>query len=133
MTPVILESPYAGDTPLHLRYLRAAIRDSLLRGEAPYASHHLYTAPGVLRDDLPEEREAGIVAGFAWRALASKTVFYVDYGWSIGMVRAREHASRINQPYEMRVLEAGWLYRQLEREAAGTALGFWLKSMGEDR
>ena len=47
---VILESPYAGDVETNLRNARAAMRDCLLRGEAPYASHLLYTQPGVLDD-----------------------------------------------------------------------------------
>lgn len=130
MIPVILESPYAGDTPLHLRYLRACIRDSLLRGEAPYASHHLYTAPGVLRDELDDERERGLVAGFAWRQFAQKSVFYLDYGWSMGMVRGREAAVRLGQACEFRVLGDSWMIAQLAREAAGLALGHWVKSFG---
>ena len=53
MTRVIVESPYAGDIEKNMRYLRACIRDCLLRGETPYASHALYTQDGVLRDDIP--------------------------------------------------------------------------------
>jgi hypothetical protein len=50
MKRVILESPFAGDVERNLRYARAALRDSLHRGEAPLASHLLYTQPGVLLD-----------------------------------------------------------------------------------
>jgi hypothetical protein len=64
-TPVILESPYAGDVEANMRYARAAMRDSLMRGEAPFASHLLYTQEGVLLDSVPEERTLGIEAGFA--------------------------------------------------------------------
>ena len=32
---VVLESPYAGDVARNVRYARACLRDSLLRGEAP--------------------------------------------------------------------------------------------------
>ena len=44
MTPptmrlVVVESPYAGDVEANLAYLRRAMRDCLLRGEAPFASH----------------------------------------------------------------------------------------------
>lgn len=63
---VVVESPYAGDVERNLRYLRAALRDCLLRGEAPYASHAIYTQPGVLDDDIPSERTRGIHAGLAW-------------------------------------------------------------------
>ena len=70
MRLVIIESPYAGNVPLNLLYLRACMRDCLSRGEAPFASHALYTQPGVLDDGDPAERAHGIEAGFAWRAVA---------------------------------------------------------------
>lgn len=129
MIPVILESPYAGETPLHLRYLRACMRDCLLRGEAPYASHHLYTAPGVLRDEVPEERELGILAGFEWRRLAQYTVFYEDLGWSRGMERARHACWSRKDPFEKRTLGPNWLAEQIEREKAGEAAEQWIKSV----
>lgn len=70
MKRVILESPYAGDTAedveRNLTYAREALRDSLLRGEAPIASHLLYTQKGVLDDRIREERGLGIAAGVAW-------------------------------------------------------------------
>ena len=52
MKLVILESPFAGDVKRNTAYARAALRDSLLRGEAPIASHLLYTQDGVLDDAL---------------------------------------------------------------------------------
>jgi hypothetical protein len=61
MIPVVIESPYAGDVERNLRYVRACMRDCLLRGEAPYASHALYTQPDVLCDEIPEERQYGQV------------------------------------------------------------------------
>jgi hypothetical protein len=85
MIPVIVESPYAGNVPLHEAYARACMADCLARGEAPYASHLLYTQPGVLDDANPEERQLGIDAGFAWRPLAARTVVYTDLGISSGM------------------------------------------------
>jgi hypothetical protein len=85
MRRVIIESPYAGNTALNVRYLRACLRDCLLRGEAPFASHGLYTQEGVLQDDLPLERAIGIQAGFAWRIYADATVVYTDLGISSGM------------------------------------------------
>ena len=96
MRRVIIESPFAGKTEHErepkLRYLRACMRDSLLRGEAPFASHGLYTQPGVLDDNVPAEREHGIQAGFAWRNVADGTVFYHDLGWSRGMLAGWEDA-----------------------------------------
>lgn len=82
----------AAESSLHARYLAAALRDCVLRGETPYASHGLLTLPGVLRDDVPEERELGIRAGFAWREAAHGTVFYTDLGWSSGMRAGEKHA-----------------------------------------
>lgn len=67
MRLVILESPYAGDVEKHVAYARACVRDSLSRGEAPIASHLLYTQPGILRDEVSKERQWGIDAGLAWR------------------------------------------------------------------
>jgi hypothetical protein len=101
---VIIESPYKGNTDLNIAYLRACMRDSLLRGEAPFASHGLYTQPGVLVDDIPSDRALGIEAGFAWRASAAKTVFYTDLGWSGGMNYGRQHCERNGLPFECRGL-----------------------------
>jgi hypothetical protein len=114
---VAIESPFmrTGDTHdqrkeslrRNLRYLRAAMRDCIERGEAPFASHGLYTQPGVLDDDNPEQREAGILAGFAWASSAEARVVYVDLGISPGMQRGIDHAVAIGQPVEMRRIP-GW-------------------------
>jgi len=58
---------------------------SLLRDEAPIASHLLYIQKGILDDDIPHERQHGIDAGLAWRKVAEKTVVYTDMGISDGM------------------------------------------------
>ena len=67
---VILETPYAAPTPdgiaRNLRYARAALRDCILKGDAPIASHLLLTQPGVLDDQNPTERAMGIEAGLTW-------------------------------------------------------------------
>jgi len=81
------------------------MRDCLLRGESPFASHGLYTQPGVLDDSIPEEREAGIVAGFVWRYVASMTVVYTDLGISRGMQLGIEHSQKIGVRVEMRQLD----------------------------
>jgi hypothetical protein len=105
---VVIESPYAGDVERNLRYLRACLRDSLLRGEAPFASHGLYTQPGVLRDEVPGEREHGIAAGFAWRSAAELTAVYVDLGTSDGMTRGIMDAVNRGAPVEWRALGQAW-------------------------
>lgn len=88
---VVIESPYAGDIEKNVRYARAAMADSLARGEAPIASHLLYTQEGILNEGVPAERKRGILAGMAWAARADLVAFYVDHGWSGGMVLAWRH------------------------------------------
>lgn len=85
MKRVVIESPYAGDVAANEGYARLAVRDSLLRGEAPIASHLLYTQPGVLNDDIPRERDLGMRAGFAWTRCADLVAVYVNRGVSDGM------------------------------------------------
>jgi hypothetical protein len=85
MRLVIVESPFAGDIERNLRYLRACLRDCLKRGEAPYASHAIYTQPGVLDDGDAAERKHGIEAGFEWRKVSEATCVYTDLGVSTGM------------------------------------------------
>ena len=108
MRRVILESPYAGNVELNERYARACMADCLRRGEAPYASHLLYTQPGVLDDLVPEQRKLGIDAGFAWRDVAEATVVYDDLGISTGMKYGIEHAERGGKPIEYRRLGGEW-------------------------
>ncbi|WP_245457999.1 hypothetical protein [Mesorhizobium sp. M6A.T.Cr.TU.016.01.1.1] len=104
---VILESPYAGEVERNVAYARAALRDCLKRGDAPAASHLLYTQPGVLDDDDPAERATGIGAGLAWGRKAEATVVYTDRGISRGMVAGIERAHADGRPVEYRTLE-GW-------------------------
>lgn len=104
MRLVIVESPYAGHVEENVNYARAALADCLRRGEAPIASHLLYTQPGVLDDNKPEERALGIAAGLAWRTVSDVAVFYVDHGWSRGMLAAREIYEKEGKPFEIRWL-----------------------------
>lgn len=82
---VVIESRYAGDTQLHRAYGCAVLRDCLLRGEAPFASHMLYTQPGVLDDANPADRKLGMTAGLCWTDVADVVVVYTDHGISDGM------------------------------------------------
>jgi hypothetical protein len=104
---VIIESPYAGDVATNVAYARAAVRDSLLRGEAPIASHLLYTQDGVLRDGVPEERRQGIDAGLAWGKVADATVVYTDLGMSSGMRYGIASAGTAGRRIEFRTIP-GW-------------------------
>ena len=104
MKRVILESPYAGDVERNLEYGRACLRDSLMRGESPIASHLLYTQSGVLDDDNPTERRLGIEAGLAWCESSEGTVVYADHGISKGMVYGIKIAIGAGKPVEFRYL-----------------------------
>lgn len=108
MRRVIVESPYHAETPegvdLNVAYARACVRDSVLHGEAPIASHLLFTQPGILDDRKPDERAKGIAAGLAWRAVADLTVFYTDLGWSRGMREAFSLCVAEGRPYALRAI-----------------------------
>jgi len=104
---VVLESPYAGDVAENERYARAALHDCLMRGEAPIASHLLYTQPGVLNDLNPAERQHGIDAGLAWGRVAEATVVYTDRGMSGGMKYGIANAESAGRPVELRTVP-GW-------------------------
>ncbi len=102
MRRVVLESPYAGDVERNVQYARMCLRDCILRGEAPIASHLLYTQAGVLDDNVPDERKLGIEAGLEWGKLAEATVAYTDYGISRGMQYGIERAKQEGRPVEYR-------------------------------
>lgn len=107
MRLVVLESPYAGDIERNVKYAQACVSDCLCRGEAPIASHLLYTQPGILRDDDPKERKLGIEAGLAWAAKAEAMVVYTDLGMSPGMHAAVRHAAGIGLHVIYRTLPMG--------------------------
>jgi hypothetical protein len=96
MKRVILESPFAGDIQKNIEYARKCVKDSLSKGEAPIASHLLYTQEGILNDDIEEERMWGINAGLAWKEVANLHAFYIDYGISSGMQYALDYAIKNN-------------------------------------
>lgn len=107
MRLVILESPYAGNVEANIAYARICVRDSLRRGEAPIASHLLYTQPGVLNDEIASERQLGIDAGLAWRRVADASVVYTDRGISEGMRKGIEAALETGIPVEYRSIYGG--------------------------
>lgn len=111
MRLVILESPFAGpddrSVAENVAYARACLRDSLLRGECPMASHLLYTQPGVLDDRDADERQTGIAAGLEWGRVAEASVVYTDRGVSPGMCEGIKSAETMGRPVEYRTLDAG--------------------------
>jgi len=108
MRKVILESPFAGDTNRNIRYARACVRDCITRGDAPIASHLLYTQPGILDDTNPEERKLGIECGLLWGKEAEVTVMYTDLGMSSGMNLGIEQAAAEGRTVEKRSIGFGW-------------------------
>ena len=102
---VYLESPYAGDVEKNIKYARLCMKDSIDRGEYPFASHLLYTQENILDDNDPVERKLGIVACFAFAKLCSKTVIYADLGISDGMMLGIEDAIRNKRIIEVRYLK----------------------------
>lgn len=109
MRLVVIESPYAGDTPeaiqANVDYGRRCLADSLSRGEAPFASHLLYTQPGVLDDANPGQRSIGIAAGLQWGAASNLIAVYYDRGLSKGMKEGLRNAMRLGLRVELRSLE----------------------------
>jgi hypothetical protein len=119
---VIVESPYAGqtveETQRNLRYLRACLHDCFQRGEVPFASHAIYTQPGVLDDHDAAQRELGIQGGFLWRSKADATVVYVDLGMSRGMKYGIEAADRVRKASESgHPIEERWLGEDWDKPA----------------
>ncbi len=91
---VQLESPFGAPTRegiiTNVAYALIAMRDSLERGEAPFASHLLYTQ--MLDDRDPHERSEGIEAGLVIGNDAALTAVYTDLGISRGMKYGIERA-----------------------------------------
>lgn len=111
MKLVIVESPYAGrtgfkwfDRYLNVRYARKCMKDCLNRGEAPYASHLLYTQLGVLNDSFAEQRLLGMRAGHQWLKKADLVAVYVDRGVTPGMMLGIQTAKKLGIPVEERRL-----------------------------
>ena len=103
---VIIESPFKGNTPAeeaeNIAYAKEVMRDSLYRGEAPFASHLLY--PQMLDDANEHERRMGIEAGLLIGRSADRTVVYTDRGISPGMKQGIKRAEDEGRPVEYRSL-----------------------------
>lgn len=87
MRKVYISSPFHSDDPeikkRNIEYAKECMKDSIERGEIPFASHLLY--PQVLNDDISEEREKGIEISLNFMTVCDKVIFYVDWGMSEGM------------------------------------------------
>ena len=103
---VQLESPFGAPTReglvTNVAYALIAMRDSLVRGEAPFASHLLYTQ--MLDDNDEHERAVGIEAGLVIGQHAELTAVYEDLGVSRGMHYGIERADAERRPVVYRRL-----------------------------
>lgn len=123
--PVIIESPFKGWVSLNKAYLQACIRDTLNRGETPYASHQMLT--DALDDGNPEERELGISAGLDLRTILLRdketiVAYYTDLGWSSGMKRALAAHSEATFHHLRQIPTGAWeriLHEVLREDGAG--------------
>ncbi len=111
MRRVVIESPYGSDddriVERNVRFLQACMHDAFVNhNEAPFASHGLYTQPGVLDDRDPAQRELGIQAGFLWRDAAEATIVYTNLGITKGMQYGIQHAEERGHPIVYRVLQS---------------------------
>ena len=102
---VILESPFAGDIETNVKYAKACMQELLIQGDAPIASHLLWTQEGMLDDNVPKQRTLGIEAGLAWYTYADAVIFFVDRGWSRGMKAALERATEMGLKIEIRYIQ----------------------------
>ena len=105
---MIVESPFRATlertVEQHKLYLTHALRDCVLRGESPYASHGLLIES--LDDDDPVERALGMKCGWAWAEKADAVVVYVDFGLSPGMRESISIYKKMGLPIEERLLGA---------------------------
>ena len=103
---VLIESPYKGDVQKNTMYARACLLDSLRRGEAPFASHLLYTQ--VIDDADPYYRNMGIEAGLTIGKDMKLTAVYDDLGITSGMLLGIGRAEEERRPVEFRHLGEDW-------------------------
>lgn len=111
----IIESPYASNKThtleQNLVYLRQCLRHSWELDELPFASHAFF--PLFLSESDPEERKAGIEAGYEFWHLFSghfgyarkeypTIAFYCDLGISPGMKLALNRVQLTGNPFAIR-------------------------------
>lgn len=108
---VFLESPYSGDIDANVQYaLACATHSYMVKGECPIALHLLLTKlphGEFVPDDTPllKGREHGLQCCRETRKRCDKVVFYVDRGWSSGMLRAFDECRQDGIEFEFRKLQ----------------------------
>jgi len=102
---VVIESPWAGlgAGEKAQAYLRACLRDSLSRGEIPWASHAMLANTRALYEEDEDQREEGLEVNREMiRCYGTLVVLYADYGISPGMKMAQRWAIMQGKPVEVR-------------------------------
>lgn len=92
---IYVASPYAGDIENNVRYAQEACKAVLSIDAYPYAPHLYIT--NILRDDVPEEREAGLNAGLAFLARCDE-LWVFGARISNGMAGEIKEAERLGMP-----------------------------------
>lgn len=120
---VLIESPYSGNGTEAIRYLACCLLDSILRGEAPIASHAIYPLCLPERSGSFEGktgREVGLecrdeLAGLFQSVTDHrgplprpvKIVLYVDNGETSGMRRGHVDERRTLSGEPLRIWDSG--------------------------
>ena len=116
MKKVVIESPYRGHSTVererNRRYAISCMIDSMKRGEAPYASHLLYTQ--FLNEENKNERNLGIEMGLTWGEEAELVAVYKDLGVSKGMTLGIRRAKKNGKTIEYRKLAVSELLINLD-------------------
>jgi hypothetical protein len=102
---VFICSPFSGGPPLYRKYLLEAIRDSLSRGENPFAPHYYYTR--FLDDNDLSQRNLGRVFGQQVLARCDSLVVYADHGITPGMNDDIQFAVKARKNVTVRYLRGG--------------------------
>ena len=106
MVRVILQSPFATPDPIridtNMRYARAAMLDSIGRGESPFMAHVLFTQ--VLDDMAVGQREQAFDLAFSWYESASSVAVYPDLGITAGMERGIAHPKSLGLEVDERTV-----------------------------
>jgi hypothetical protein len=118
MKRVIIESPFSDGGDMDKRrlfdaYLKLCIKNSLSRGEAPFASHGFYTR--VLDDNNSTERRQGMEAGFAWGQTAEIVAVYEDLGISPGMEESINRALKTSANITFRSLFGNFKFSETNK------------------
>jgi hypothetical protein len=96
--PVFVGSPYRGDISTNLAYADAIEDDCYSKGEVPFLPHKSKLTI-FYNDSDPIQRAKAIKSGLSVMDKFKYAVFYIDRGWSDGMLEEYTHAK--NNGYEI--------------------------------